>query len=336
VQRFLRFLVGVAVGALVLGGYLSTVGVGTVVDRLAVVGPPVVAVVFVLVALEGVADAIGVWASIEPLGEGLSGPDSVRFALAGDFFDVLSPAGPVSSEPIMARFYSVATGAGYSDALGVRSTAKYVKSGTQVACSGLLGLFVLAGSPEVTRILLTLGASAVGLVALGGVLLRSRRVLSTGLVAGLTPIVTRVSGLYRDEPYGRATVVDAVDRYWGRIVAFRETPGLVALIAGGGLLEQALTAAALWVALSGVGVGSAFLPILVVVPLPQVASVVPIPGSLGAYDLLLGGAVVAVTGAPVAGATAAVLLVRTLALPFGTVAGGICVASLRGWRPTAG
>jgi uncharacterized membrane protein YbhN (UPF0104 family) len=336
VRRAVRFVVGVGIGALVLGGYLRAVGVGTVVDRLVAVSPSVIAVVFVLVVAEGVADAIGVWASVEPLGDGLSWPESVRFALAGDFFDVLSPAGPVSSEPIMARFFSVATGVGYSDALGVRSTAKYVKSGAQVGCSVVVGAVVLAGSPAVTPILVTLGAAAAGLVILAGLLLRSRTRLSGVLVAVLTPVVVRVSGLYRDRPYGRATVADAVGRYWQRIVAFRETPGLLALVAGGGLLEQALTATALWVALAGVGVDPALLPIVVVVPLPQVASVVPIPGSLGAYDLLLGGALVAVTGAPGAAATAAVLLVRTLTLPFGAVVGGLCVASLRGWRPSAG
>ena len=108
---------------------------------------------------------------------------------------------------------------------------------------------------------------------------------------------------------------------------------MLLLIAVGGLLEQFLTATALWVALTGLGVDSVFLPILVVIPLPQVASAVPIPGSLGAYDLLLGGALVVVTGVPTAVATAAVLLFRTLSLPFSALAGGICVGYLRGWRP---
>lgn len=231
----------------------------------------------------------------------------------------------------MARFFSVATGAGYAEALGVRSTAKYVKSGTQVVFSAALGLFVLAGSPDATPVLLAFGASLAGVVLLGGVILRTRARLSTGLVTVLTPVVARVSALYREQPHGRAFVAAAADRYWQRVVGFRETPGLLALIAVGGLVEQLLTAAALWVALAGLGVESAFLPVVVVVPLPQVASVVPVPGSLGAYDLLLGGALVVVAGIPTTAATAAVLVVRTLTLPFRGVVGGISVASLRGW-----
>jgi len=335
VRAALRFLVGAGAGGAVLAGYLYTVGAETVVRRGAAVAPWALAVVAALVVLEALADAIGVWASVAPLGAGVSAGESVQFALAGDFFDTLSPAGPVSSEPIMARFYAVATETGYSEALGVRSTAKYVKSGVQATVSAVLGLLVLVGGPDGTPILFTFGLAIAGLALFGGAVLRTRDRLSNGLVAVLTPVVTRVSGLYRDQPYDRAVVADGVDRYWKRVVGFRDTPGLLALIAVGGVVEQLLTAAALWVALAGLGADSVFLPILVVVPLPQVASVVPIPGSLGAYDLLLGGAVVVVTGVPAAVATAAVLVVRTLSLPFSGVAGGISVAYLRGWRPRA-
>jgi uncharacterized membrane protein YbhN (UPF0104 family) len=334
-RRLLRFLAGVGAGGAILAGYLYTVGPATVLDRALAVTPWVLGVVALLVVLEGLADGIGVWASIAPLGEGITPAESIQFALAGDFFDTLSPAGPVSSEPIMARFFSVATETGYSEALGVRSTAKYVKSGTQVLFSAALGLVVLFGTPDATPILLTFGLTLALLAVLGAGVLGTRSYLSRGLVAALTPVVSRTSALYRDQPHDRTVVAASVERFWGRIVGFRETPGLLALIAVGGLVEQVLTAAALWVALAGLGVDSVFLPILVIVPLPQAASVVPIPGSLGAYDLLLGGALVLVAGVPTTAATAAVLVVRTLALPFSTIAGGLSVAYLRGWRPGA-
>jgi len=332
-RQSLRFGIGFSAGIGILAGYLYTVGAETVLARMTVVAPWALAIVALLVILEGLADGIGVWASIAPLGGGISRTKSVQFALAGDFFDTLSPAGPVSSEPIMARFFSVETETGYSEALGVRSTAKYVKSGVQVLFSGALGLFIFLDSPDTTPILVTLGISLTGLVLFGGLILRSRTHLSAGLVAVLSPLVRWISGLYRNQPYDRVVVETAVDQYWQRIVEFRETPRLLLLIAVGGLLEQLLTATALWVALTGLGFDSVFLPILVVIPLPQVASAVPIPGSLGAYDVLLGGALVVVTGVPSAVATAAVLLFRTLSLPFSALVGGLCVGYLRGWRP---
>lgn len=334
-RRSVRFVAGVVVGAVVLGGYLYTVDPETVLARAAAIAPWALGAVVTLVVLEGVADGIGVWASLSPLNGGISGPKSVQFALAGDFFDILSPAGPVSSEPIMARFISVATETGYSEALGVRSVAKYVKSGAQLSLSALLGSVVLVGTPGASGLLSLLGVSIAGLAVAGGLILLSRQYISTGLVTVLTPVLSRLSGIYRDQPYDRSVVAGTVARYWERITDFREQRGLLALIVVGGLLEQCLTAAALWVALAGVGSGVGFLPVLVVVPLPQIASVVPIPGSLGAYDLLLGGALVLVTAAGTGAATAAVLVVRTVALPFGAVAGGVCVAYLRGWRPAA-
>jgi uncharacterized membrane protein YbhN (UPF0104 family) len=336
VRRSLRFAAGVLAGAAVLAGYLYAVGAETVLSRAAAVAPVAAAAVAALVVLEGVADALGVWASIRPLGDGLSGPDSVRFALAGDFFDILSPAGPVSSEPIMARFVSVTTGTGYSEALGVRSVAKYVKAGAQLALSGAVALVALVDVPGASPLVTTLGLALGGLVVAGGLLLFAREYVSRGVVAAVTPVVTRVSGVFGGEPHGRALVAAAVAAYWERVVAFRDRPGLLALVAVGGVVEQLLTAAALWTALSGVDAPVAFLPVLVVVPLPQAASVVPVPASLGTYDLLLGGALVLVTGAPVAAATAAVLVVRTFMLPFGALAGGVCAASLRGWRLSAG
>jgi uncharacterized membrane protein YbhN (UPF0104 family) len=124
-----------------------------------------------------------------------------------------------------------------------------------------------------------------------------------------------------------------VDRFRARAAAFLDAPGLIVLIAVGGLLEQCLTAGALWIALSGTGTGVALVAVVALIPLPQAASVVPIPGSLGAYDLLLAGALVATTGAPAASAAAAVLVVRTFGIGVSLAGGGLAVAFLRGWRP---
>jgi uncharacterized membrane protein YbhN (UPF0104 family) len=71
--------------------------------------------------------------------------------------------------------------------------------------------------------------------------------------------------------------------------------------------------------------------VLVVVSRPQAATVVPVPASLGTYDVLLSGVLVVTTGAPAAAATA-VLLFRTASILFGVSPGGLSVAFLRGWQ----
>ncbi|WP_276270741.1 lysylphosphatidylglycerol synthase domain-containing protein [Haloarcula litorea] len=331
-RALLRFLAGVALGGAALGAYLWWVGLDSVVERATRTAGWAVAVVALLVVLEGLADGIGVWASVRPLGEGLSPGQAVQFALAGDFFDTLSPAGPVSSEPIMAKFVGAATGTTYSEALGVRGVAKYVKSGAQLAVSTVLALVLLVGTPEARVVVTTLGVALAGLLAVGVALLWSREATSRALVAALAPVVRIVSGLYRAEGHDRATVAAAVERFWTRVVRFRDRPGLLALVAAGGVVEQTLTAAALWAALAGTGTTVPLLPIVALVPLPQAASAVPIPASLGAYDVLLAGALALVVGVPAAATAAPVLVVRTLALPFALSAGGVAVAFLRGWR----
>jgi hypothetical protein len=263
-----RFAVGATLGVGALAAYLWVVGVDTVLARAAQIAPWAVGVVVLLVVLEGLADAIGVWASIRPLGDGLSPPQAVQFALAGDFFDTLSPAGPVSSEPIMARFIGVTTETTYSDALGVRSVAKYVKSGAQILLSTLVGAVVLLGGSVPQYIVATMGGTVLGLVVTGAVVVRFRAGLSKPLVVGLTPVVALVSGLYREEPHDRSVVAAAVERFWARIVRFRESPELLFAIALGGVAEQLLTAVALWIALAGTGTTVAFLPILAIVSLP--------------------------------------------------------------------
>jgi len=332
VHRRVRFLIGVLLGGGALGGYLWYVGPTAVVSRLSAVPRWAVAVVAVLILAEAAVDGIGVWASVRPLNGGLSRRRSVQFAFAGDFFDVFSPAGPVSSEPIMAQFFAVATETDYSEALGVRSVAKYAKSAAQLLLSVVLVTVLLAGGTAPRSLLVTLAGAAVALSLLGVALVLARDLLARVVVSALTPVVAALSGLLGTEQYGRERVSTAVARFRGRAAAFRDAPGLVALIAAGGLLEQCLTASALWVALSAAEPGVALITIVALIPLPQAASVVPIPGSIGAYDLLLVGALVATTGVPAASATAGVLVVRTFELGVSLGCGGSAVAFLRARR----
>jgi len=333
VHRALRFGSGVALGAGALAAYVWYVGPAAVVERATSVAPQAVVAVAVLAVAEAAADGVGVWASVRPLNGGLSPDRSVQFAFAGDFFDVLSPAGPVSSEPVMARFFGVETGTSYSEALGVRGVAKYVKSATQLGLSAVLATTLLVGGGAPRPLLVTLVGAIVVLATVGVAVVLARERATRAVVRLVSPVVRAVSGLYRSEPHGRAAVANAVSRLRERVAAFRTAPGLLALIALGGVLEQLLTAGALWVALAGTGTGVGFVAVAALVALPQAASVVPVPGSLGAYDVVLAGALVATTGASAASATGAVLVVRTLALGVSLAGGGLAVAFLRGWRP---
>jgi uncharacterized membrane protein YbhN (UPF0104 family) len=321
---------------LLLGGgallvYLWYARIGDLPAELRDLGTMVIALVAVFVIAEGAVDGLGVWASVRPLGDGLTGPESVQFALVGDFFDIVSPAGPASSEPIMAQFIRTATATNYSEALGVRSVAKYVKSAAQVALSSVLALFVLQGNATVSPILRPLGIAGVAILGIGALVAVAGTLLSRVAISVLTPITRMIRRLIPSVDPDEAGVGDAVRRFRRRIGEFRTAPLLVGLIAVGGVLEQTIVASALWLLLSDLGVVVGFVPILLIVPLPQVGTVVPIPASLGSYDILLAGALVLTTGASGSVAASAVLLFRGLTLVFGLAAGGFCAAQLRGW-----
>lgn len=334
-RRSLRFVAGAGLGAAALAGYLWLVGPGAVLSRLRAASAALVLAVLALLLVEAAADGLGVWASMRPLGRGLTPGESVRFALAGDFFDVVSPAGPATSEPIMSRFYAVTTETSYGEALGARGLAKYVKSGTQVGLSSLLVAVLALGGPAPATLVTVLAGAALALLLAGAVLVGAREPLTRLLVVVLAPVVRRVSALYRDTPHDAETVRTSIERLWARVLEFREHPRLVGLIAVGAVLEQTLTALALWVALTGTGTGApvSLLAVVAVVPLPQVATVAPLPASLGAYDVVLSGALALVTAVSAPAAAGAVLVVRTVAIGIALVVGGLAVALLRGWRP---
>jgi hypothetical protein len=192
---------------------------------------------------------------------------------------------------------------------------------------------LLVGTPDARVVVSVLGVALLGLLAVGVALLWARESLSRVLVAVLAPVVAFVSARYRAQPHDRSAVAAAVDRFWALIVRFRDRPELLGLIAAGGVLEQLLTATALWLALAGTGTAVPLLPIVALVPLPQAASAVPVPASLGAYDVLMSGALAIVVGVPAAATAAPVLVVRALSIPFALSVGGIAVGFLRGWRP---
>lgn len=158
-RRTSRFVAGVAVGGGAFAGYLAFVGVGSVT-------PWAFVAVRLLVVAEALADSIGVWASVRPLAGGVSPVEGAQLALAGDFFDTLSPAGPVSSEPIVARFVGVETGTTYGAALAVRAVAKYVKSGAQLLVATLVGLVVPFDGAAARALTLTLAGTGVGVALL--------------------------------------------------------------------------------------------------------------------------------------------------------------------------
>ena len=334
-RRRLRFLVGLGLGVTGLAIYLSLIGAEQALGRVLSVTRVVLLTVLLLVVLEGVVDGLGVWASVRQLNGGVSPRSAVRLALAGDFFDILSPAGPVSSEPIVAVATRRLTETSYTEVLGARTVAVYSKATAQVFVSSVLGLLILTGQPRGGRLLSLFLVLSVGSILLVWLLARFWSSLRVGALA-----IGRTFG--RAIPFeGGRRVWDhlpeePLSRFEGRARALSRAPRLVVLIGIGGLLEQCLTATALYVALAGIGEPVSLAVLVVLVPFPQIAAVVPVPAGIGAHETLMAGAISVVAGVTIVPATAAVLIVRTLSIPFGLSVGGISAALLPGWSPFGG
>lgn len=93
-----------------------------------------------------------------------------------------------------------------------------------------------------------------------------------------------------------------------------------------------LTPLAPWVALAGTDTTVTLIPIAAAISLPQTTNVIPVPGSLGVYDMLLAGVLSLTTGTPVAGAATAALIVRTFKLLVSLGCGGVTTRFLHDVR----
>ncbi len=334
-RRRLRFLVGLGLGVTGLAIYLSLIGAEQALGRVLSVTRLVLLTVLLLVVLEGVVDGLGVWASVRQLNGGVSPLSAVRLALAGDFFDILSPAGPVSSEPMVAVATRRLTETSYTEVLGARTVAVYTKATAQVFVSSALGLLILTGQPRGGRVLSLFLVLSVGSILLVWLLARFWSSLRAGAIA-----IGRALGRAIPFEGGRRArdrlPEEPLSGFEGRARALSRAPRLVVLIGIGGLLEQCLTATALYVALAGIGEPVSLAVLVVLVPFPQVAAVVPVPAGIGAHETLMAGAVSLVAGVAIVPATAAVLVLRTLSIPFGLSVGGLSAALLPGWSAFAG
>lgn len=248
----------------------------------------------------------------------------------GDFFDVLSPAGPMSSEPIIAQFFDTTTETSYSEVPGVHGVVRHVKSVARLLLSVALVGALFLDAPASRFVLVMLTGTVAVLVVVGAALVWARGTLSMVVVATLTPVVRVVTGVTRRTPLGRDAVTGVVERFWEHVIQFRDMPELLGVIVFSGVFEQLPTSLAPRVTPVGTDTTVAFIPIVAVILLPRATNVVPVPGGLGAYDVFLVGALSLMTDVPAAGATATMLIVRTFELLVPLGCGGVATELLHG------
>lgn len=325
-----RTLLGLLVGAVVLAAFVLAVDAAAV-ARLVVGADPLpflLSFPAVLVALGFRSEAYR--RLVRAAGSGLSVGRGFGTYGASTFVKQVVPLGHVGGPAVVAYAYDRATGLGYDRTMAISTVGEAISLFTSVGLT-VLGVVLVATRAEGAEggLLFTLAAIMVAGTVSGTAVVLYRRAfvgrLARGAARGLAVTVGRLSPRVR-----RATAPDSVDagvaRYYRTLDGVgADRPAVAAAVA--------LTAAA-WVLYAtplylcavavglDVGVGVAF----VLVPAGGIATVIPLPGGLGGYEVGMAGGLVLLAGVDPAGAAAAVLLYRLAGYWLLVLVGGVAAA----------
>jgi uncharacterized protein (TIRG00374 family) len=333
-----RTILGLLAAAVVLGAFLLAVDPQEVARLVVGADPLLFAVGFpsVLVALvcrsEAYRRLFGAAGADLSVGEGLGTYGTSTFVKQ------VVPLGHVGGPAVVAYAYDRATALGYDRAIAVSTVGEAVSLFTSV------GLTVLGVSLVASRaggadggLLVTLAAILVaGTVAVAAIVLY-RRAFVGRLARGTARVVAASVGRLSDR-VRRATTPETVDagvaRYYRTVDHVGADRTAVATAVALTSTAWVLYAAPLYLCALAVGVDVGVGVAFVLVPAGGLATVVPLPGGLGGYEVGMTGGMVLLAGVDPAAAAAAVLLYRLagywLLVLFGGVAATMTATVPRG------
>lgn len=326
-----RTVAGFAAAAAVLAGFLWAVDPAGIWAGVRTADPVLFAVGFPSVLL-----ALACWNEAYRRLFRAAGADLAAAGAAGaygtsTFAKQVVPMGHVGGPAVVAYAYHRAAGFGYDRSLAVATLGELMALVTSVALA-LAGAGALAagGSTADRRVFAAaaIALAAAGLAALAVVVYRRRTV--ERLVHGVARLVRgtlgRVSGRTR-----RATAPDDVDHRLTRYYRTLDdvTADRSALLAGLAFtgLGWVCFAVPLYTCALAVGADLPLAAAFLLVPVAGLATVVPVPGGLGGYEMALTGGLVVFGGVDATLAAAAVLLYRLPSYWFLVLVGGLATAS---------
>lgn len=243
------------------------------------------------------------------------------------------PLGYAGSMGVLAVLFGREVSLPFDRSLASVSAAEFVNMivSTALAVLGVL-LLVLFGPPSPYVRWLAIGA--LGVVVGGGIagtLLVYRAELigrSAGATASrLAAVARRLPGL-RSGRVPTEPIERGVERYVSALSTISSRRRAVAVSVGYSLLAWSALVAALYASGLAVGYRVPIAVALIVVPVGGYASILPVPGGLGGYELGVAGAIALLGGIDVATALAATLLFRVCTYWFVIGVGLVTSAAL--------
>lgn len=237
------------------------------------------------------------------------------------------PMGHAGGPALMAYTFDRETSLGYNRTLAVVTVAEFLNVLASVALAVVGVLYLLLFVPTVPGLrVLQLGVLAfAAAVVLLGLVFRYRRAAVERAVLGVAELLRRTVGRLSDrlEAALAPERVDAeLDRYYGAVVAVTADRRAVL---DAYLLMQAgwvLFTVPLYTGALALGIRLPVALVVFVVPAAGLATVVPLPGGLGGFELVLAAILTALTGLELAVVAAIVLLYRLCSYWFMVFVGG--------------
>lgn len=326
-----RLLASFGAALLVLGGFLLVLGPARLARQLAGANLGLFAL-----GLVAILAALGCWSDASRrLFVASDTPLSRRRAFVaygtGAFGKQVLPMGNAGGPAVMAYAFDREVDLGYSRTLAVIVVAEFLSLLASVVL-GLTGVVVLlwVESPATGLRWLGAGVVLVGavLAALGTVVWYRRRHVAmavAGVARLLRPVVIRVSPARADRLHPER--VDAgLRRYYATVdavVADRR-----AVVAAFALTQVGWVffAIPLWTGARALGVQVPLALVLFLVPIAGLATVFPLPGGLGGFEVALAGLLTALAAVDLTSAGAVVILYRLCSFWFFVLVGGVAAS----------
>lgn len=237
------------------------------------------------------------------------------------------PMGHAGGPALMAYTFDREAALGYDRTLAVVTVAEFLNLAASVALAVLGVAYLLLFAPAVPEVrVLQVGvlAFAAAIVLLASLFWYRRGTVERGVVAAAGLLRSTLGGLSGrlEAALTPERVGAGLDRYYGTVatVAADRRAVLVAY-----LLMQAgwiLFTVPLYTGALAVGIRLPVALVLFLVPASGIATVVPLPGALGGFEIVLGAMLVALTGLELASVAAVVVLYRLCSYWFMVLVGG--------------